>query len=1072
MKRFGKKLTVRQLFTLFIVSGLFISLAISLLLIVPKNEETLKKLQNEANANQVNLASVYFSNYIETRINQLQAFASQTSISNALLQGGVNIADAQDLIDSINIQGESPRTILLDQLGDVIATNKAGYKLQSERPQWFAKMLNNEITFHTNLEEVGEEFFLQISVPVKYDGYVEGIICSFFQLNPRELFSSILKEGQEIFILNEDITVGSHSNQIEVLNKAFKQPMWLFSSLQKYNLELVYQLNSEKIKSGQIQARNSLVISLVSGIFLSSLLVYIIGRKIFLAPYTQIEKSEKQLREAKDRLELATNSGDIGIWEYNSQTGDLHWDKVMYEIYDIKPVGCLVNFDTWKNRVHIEDIEATEKLFNNAIKENADYDCEFRIVTSNSKTRYIKASATVKKDRSGKVLGLTGINYDISTLRNVQNELKIFQAAIASSNYGVVVSEIQDNFNPLIYVNPAFVRMTSYTADEVIGKDCKFLQAKDTKQENLPKLKEAIRKRKSVQVVLNNYKKGGELFYNQLNIAPIFDRYGKATHFVGIQIDITNELLRKKELDKAKNEAVFLAEKAESANRAKSAFLAMMSHEIRTPLNAIIGMSSLMLDTSMDKEQSEYANTINTSGESLLSLINDILDFSKIEADQVIVDNTSFQILSFIDKVFSIISYRAKEKNIELLKKIDENLPIRVFADDNKLRQILLNLLGNAIKFTQEGSVTLSVTCSKASNQKCEIEFSVSDTGIGMSKESQQNLFLPFSQVDDSISRKYGGTGLGLAISKRLAELMGGKLTCHSEEGKGSTFSLSLRIDVDTTKQANPIQNHNALPTHPEPQSNSINILVAEDNPTNRRLIEVYLQKLGHNSFFAKNGEEAIDQLTKANNIHMILMDIEMPEMNGIEATRLIRENEKYKDIKIIALTAHALAETKSNCKDVGFDDFLTKPLTIDQLKQKIDAILEKSTEVKGEEKTMSPIENWVNLELLGGMIDLETVDDELEIMISGFYNSLPANLKKLKTHIADNDKKRMLDLFQNMKVSTANLGFIQLNHLFQSLEDNLDDLSNQAIETIEEYAEQTVAYLKSEKLISSDFSW
>jgi signal transduction histidine kinase len=364
---------------------------------------------------------------------------------------------------------------------------------------------------------------------------------------------------------------------------------------------------------------------------------------------------------------------------------------------------------------------------------------------------------------------------------------------------------------------------------------------------------------------------------------------------------------------------------ASAASEAKSQFLAHMSHEIRTPLNGIIGIADLLSQSHLDDSQSQYIKTIRNSGAALLAIINDILDFSKIEAEKLELENSSFCLKELGQSLNDIFIAQLTQKHLEFEFNISPDLPEFVKGDSLRLKQILLNLVGNSLKFTQEGGVYISVKIIQP-QPDLRVEFNVSDTGIGIPTHKQRELFQAFTQVDSSTTRKYGGTGLGLQISQRLVELMNGKIQVESQPGKGSSFKFTIDMAVGKKPtKAKKIQLNSRYP------ASDIRILVAEDNKTNQMVIGAMLTKLGYTFDLFENGKEAIQSLNN-HAYDLVLMDCQMPVLDGLAATKEIRKSPQWKDLPIVALTAGATDEEKSECIDAGMSDFLSKPITINLL--------------------------------------------------------------------------------------------------------------------------------------------
>lgn len=409
------------------------------------------------------------------------------------------------------------------------------------------------------------------------------------------------------------------------------------------------------------------------------------------------------------------------------------------------------------------------------------------------------------------------------------------------------------------------------------------------------------------------------------------DDNGRLVRLAGSHTDITEQRAAQEELVRARDVAL-------SSARAKSEFLANMSHEIRTPMNGVLGVTHLLLDTPLSTEQREHTQTVLDSAQSLLSIINDILDFSKIESGALALERVPYSPRTVMEDAARLLTPQAQNKRLRLVCDIPDDLPPGVQGDPTRLRQVLLNLCGNAIKFTEWGQVTVKAHVLNQDAQAATLRFSVSDTGIGIPIDRLEAVFESFAQADNSTTRRYGGTGLGLTISRQLTELMGGTLHVESVIGEGSTFWLDLTLD-----KAAPANEESGSPAQPESASAlvGLRVLLAEDNAVNRKVARAQLARLGCEITEAQNGAEAVRAVRDAQNagraFAVVLMDVQMPEMDGLEATELIRKSEqshRWAHLPIIALTAHALTGDRERCLEAGMDDYLSKPVRPDELRQ------------------------------------------------------------------------------------------------------------------------------------------
>ena len=557
-------------------------------------------------------------------------------------------------------------------------------------------------------------------------------------------------------------------------------------------------------------------------------------------------------------------------------------------------------------------------------------DGEVRTVLWNSASIY---------DREGKnVIATIAQGQDITERKKAEDQVA-FQASLLDQVKNAVIAT--DLTGRIIYWNRFSEALYQWRAEEVIGRS---IAETIVPEGYASKIGEVIR-----DVLANGYRESehmvqrrdGSMFPALYVYSLLKDGQGRNMGFVGVSIDLT-------ERKKVEQDLLSAKERAESATKAKSEFLANMSHEIRTPMNAVIGLTDLLLRTGITAEQKDYIETIRSSGDSLLAVISDILDFSKIEGGMLDLEEEPFDLKQCLEESVNMVAEAAAKKELIVRFAIDPIVPKRIAGDAIRLRQILVNLLGNAVKFTDAGIVSVSVSLdpsaassvppSAKSSPLQKILFAVKDTGIGIDGDRMGRLFQSFSQVDASTTRKYGGTGLGLAISKNLAELMGGRIWAESEPGRGSTFYFTISAEAapdEAAPAARPARREGipagglaALETG-RPKI-SLWILLVEDNAVNQKVAIRILERLGFRADIAANGRQALGAL-KNHPYDLVLMDVQMPEMDGLEATRLIR-SQPGRQPYIIAMTAHAMKGDREECLAAGMDDYVSKPVRIEEL--------------------------------------------------------------------------------------------------------------------------------------------
>jgi len=546
------------------------------------------------------------------------------------------------------------------------------------------------------------------------------------------------------------------------------------------------------------------------------------------------------------------------------------------------------------------------------------------------------------RDAQNKVIGLVGFNQDITerkaaeeTLANERNLLRTLIDAIPDFVY------VKDTQSRYILTNVAHARSMGGVPDDFVGKGDFDMFPPDLTEQYYADEQEIFR---TGQPLLNREEVSVKDMDNlTLMIAattkvPLRDGNNEIIGLVGVTRDITEAKQVEAQMEEARDQAL-------EASRLKSEFLATMSHEIRTPMNGIIGMTELLLETSLDEEQQDYAQIVLGEANALLTIINDILDFSKIEAGKMLVESVECTLSDIIIHVMDIFLPKVVEKGLLLKTDLSPDVPAVVRGDPIRLRQILMNLVGNAVKFTRKGEIQIAATLESQEDHHLTVRFAISDTGIGLSEVARKRLFQPFTQADGSTTRQYGGTGLGLAISKQLVELMGGEIGVESAEGVGSTFWFTVRFEE--TEQTI-LEADSAHPERGEKFSSNkadFLILIAEDNLTNQSLALKQIRNLGFRARLVGNGIEAVDEVVShPGQYALVLMDCQMPVMDGYEATRLIRADEVNTGlhIPIIALTANAMQGTREKCLAAGMDDYLSKPVSLETLQAMLEQWLVK----------------------------------------------------------------------------------------------------------------------------------
>ena len=676
---------------------------------------------------------------------------------------------------------------------------------------------------------------------------------------------------------------------------------------------------------------------------------------------TERNQANAILQESELRWKFALEGSGDGVWDWNIQTDHAVYSKRWKEMLgyaedDIQPTN-----QEWQTRIHPEDQAMVASSMRSYLSGAATiYRVEYRLKCKDESYIWILGRGmVVSRDLQGNPLRMIGTHTDITMIKKAEliliesrqqavriasaktldlitrdQELEIitqrFQTSFDNAPIGVVNMSINGY---IMEVNQSFCDFLLYNRDDLINiRFKKLVHSTDQKAyvDNINNM--LVSEDSATTLEIKQVRKNGEQVWGQLTIKLIHLSNGQPNYFILIIENVTERKHKDEQLLAAK-------ELAETLAKTKSQFLANMSHEIRTPMNAIIGLSDLALLEENSTELSTHVQHINTAATHLLAIINDILDLSKLEAGRIQLMPAAFDLDELLSTTHYLLLNAAVSKNLHLSLNKDQNVPSILIGDSLRLRQVLINLVGNAIKFTDQGSVTLSISLLESIESNARILFAVKDTGIGITPEQQTKLFKPFSQLDDGYSRNFGGTGLGLVISQDLVTLMGGEIKIDSNFGMGSCFSFELVLPVVplVKLEEDDVSTEiidTVLPV-PIEISNQLRILVAEDDFLNQLVIGKVLDHFGVSYVLVNNGLEVLSQLEE-NNFDIILMDLHMPMMNGYEATLEIRNIAEYKAKPIIALTASVTDEAKQHCIEIGMNDFIEKPLTISKLHDKL----------------------------------------------------------------------------------------------------------------------------------------
>lgn len=907
---------------------------------------------------------------------------------------------------------------------------------------------------------------------------------------------------------------------------------------------------------------------------------------------TEKKNAEILLQEKLYILEEAEKIAKLGSWDLDIKNNKLFWSNEIYNIFEIDKDEFGASYDAFISTVHPDDRKKVDDAYRESVRSKKNYQVEHRLLMPDGRIRYVIERGKTFYDKDGTPIRSIGTVQDITEKvlleRSVKEQEIVFKSIFERAPVGIIFT---DKLGNIILVNSYILELLDYEHKDLKNKNISEITfAEDYKKEQI-----------FIQGLLNNeidyyriekryIKRDGSLIWMDSNRSSLKDEDGNIKNFISVVLNINDKKLAEQELIKAK-------EDADRANQAKSTFLANMSHEIRTPLNGIIGIAQLLKNENLPKHVVEYVKHLNMASHHLLDLINDILDFSRIESGEMKIINDIFSLKDTINEVVKVLYYGAKEKNIELTVFVDPLIPSKIKGDSLRVKQILTNLLGNAIKFTEIGYVSLDVFIKNSTENEVELLFVIKDTGIGISGDKKQKLFTPFFQGDQSVTKKYGGTGLGLTIVKRLIEAMNGDINFISEPGKGTTFYVTLKFGIydhsgliynekmtnlnilfisdlsvysqniykileslkfkvtvfdetfsfennkiDIVIAVHSIKNEEIInkilklfdpgkaiiitnlykpeaqkifskkpfimekPVLPSDIFNAvtkilfkedivtkekyltscdskiqdIHALIVEDNAINQIVLQNMLKQFNISSDFANDGLEAVN-LAKKKKYDIVFMDIQMPNMDGYEATRQLRKIPEYTDVPIIAVSAHAFKTDADKSLEAGMNDHLTKPVSINDLFKALSKWINVKCTFSNEPKTYSasqiPFLDLQDLKMRGNE------PGNIKFLVNLFIEEVNRDIPIIKQYIKENEIENLQKIIHKHKGASGNISLVDIHknlveidkllkaktepkmikNLFDKFFDQIDIL-NSYKETLEGARKEIVSFKKISK--------